>query len=71
MFKPKTEISQWHNISRDVKIILRPVWNCGAFGKKASLLSVKSTFETFDEHYFIKLGVEFLVLKALLAKIQI
>ena len=38
---------------------------------KKILLGVKSTFEMFGEHHPIKLGVNLLALKALLAKTQI
>ena len=48
-------------------IDLGPIWGCGAFGKH----TLKSTIKTFGEHHPIKLGVVLLVLKALLAKVQI
>ena len=47
---------------------LGPVWGCGAFGKKKVLLSAKSTFKVFGKYHPIKLRVELLALKALLAK---
>ena len=60
-----------------VKIVLAkgqtPIWGSGAFVKKA-LLGAKNTFESafqvFGKYHPIKLGIELLVLKALLEKAQ-